>query len=249
MITLNGLLSVPSYAGTTALLQKKTSPLNIDPIRIDNFLQARQLRGDLPQAKFFIKNLETLKIAVNPDGTGIKGVERIFNNAEERVSKGENVSGHYFEAVLGIAFLNAGFKVKEISPKKFIEPEDKQAYIKKREIDFVVIKNGIKYYVEAKVHIGRVIESDKKNNQTKFLIEIANEFGAVPVIVLNSAENTFTEDLELKGLVQKDFSGHDIRQITRYIERYPQLHFWKVPEGRYQTAEDLDNISAKKRIS
>jgi hypothetical protein len=228
MITLNRLLSAPPYTDITALLQKKTSPLNIDPARIANFLQARQLRGDLPEAKLFIENLERLETLVNPDRKRGIGVERIFENAEERVSKKENPSGHYFEARLGIAFVNAGFKIKEISAKKSLEQRDENmpAYIQRREFDFVVVKDGIKYYVEATKHIGRVIEADEKNQKTEFLVKIANKYGAVPVRVLDS------------------FSNKDKRQIAKHLENFPELRIWRVPEDSNQTIEDLDIISA-----
>ena len=247
MINLNGLLLAPTtrIPATQIILWRDLDSLNIDGIRIANFLQARQEKGDLPQAKFFIKNLEKLKAAVNPDRTNIIGVERIFKNAEERISKNENVSGHYFEAILGIAFVNAGFKIKEISAKKSLEVQNGQAYIKRREVDFVVIKDGIKYYIEAKAHIGRVIESDEKNKQTEFLVKIANRYNAVPVIVLNSVEATFTEDFELEDLMSKDFDDHDKRQIRRYLRNYPQLQFWRVPENRYQKAEDLNIVKRR----
>lgn len=235
-----------------SVFERKTLPkfiyfLDIDAIRINRFFQSRQAKEDLFQATLFIQNLERLKNSKNPDGTKIIGVERIFENTEERISKGENLSGHYFEANLGVALINAGFKIKEVSAKKSLDdtPSNPKQYIQRREVDFVVIKDNIKYYVEAKVHIGRLIESDKKNKKTDFLVNISKKYGAVPVIILNSLEMAYPEDHDPQDLMQKDFSEHDKRQILKYLEKHPELKFWKVPDQRFTVIEDLNIINPR----
>lgn len=238
---------VPSIISERNLLPKLIYFLDIDETRINRFFQSKQAKENSLQAILFIQNLERLKNATNPDGTRIMGVERIFKNIEERISKGEDLSGHYFEATLGIALVNAGFKIKEISAKKSLEdtPSNPKQYIQRREVDFVAIKDNIKYYIEAKTHIGRLIESDTKNKKTDFLVDISNKYGAVPVVILNSLETDYSESYDSQDLIQKDFSAHDKRQILKYLERHPELKFWRVPDQRFQRVENLDIIDPR----
>ncbi len=225
--------------------------------RVISFLERLDREKDLPHAIFFITNLIKLNNINNADGSEVKGVKRIFNNAEEILLQEKYVAGFYFEAELALSLIEAGFKVEEVSISKITNDEgetkdlrDRNGY--PREIDMIIEKeiDGeiYKFIIEAKTGFRKNMMPAYNNRlhyQLISLIEFANERDAIPVMIVRDKEPVLSEAGELIYFKSNEPSSRTKEQCEHSLAYYHQLLIWKVPPKGFSSTEELNFISSK----
>ena len=207
---------------------------------------------------FFINKLRELKNAKNPDGSSVKGVERIFQNAEEILLEGKDISGFIFEANLACTLIDAGFNVREVSVrenadgKKLISSDGLE-----REIDIIAEKEfdgcNLTFYIEAKSSIDDLISSDKKNGQLSALIELAERHkpSAQPVVMLKSRISILSNHGDLKRTELREFNRTETEKIKLCLSAHRgRALIWREPLKEISEIDDTDelNIVSKKEL-
>lgn len=224
--------------------------------RIIDFLKDRKKAGDLKNAIFFLYNLETLSNLRNHDGSNVKGVERIFENAQEAVEKGDNVHGFYFEAIAALSLMEAGFSIKEVSVRQIerngIVEELIDSHGSPREIDFIAEKDlgeGVqKIFCDAKSSVVSMILSNDQNKQMGALVEIANKYGALPAIILKTREAKVSSDGSIDCFQPIAIKPKDKRQIFKFLTSYPELLIWDESGNNIVSNEEVDSWREERRI-
>ena len=226
--------------------------------RVSDFLDSRDREKDLPHAIFFINNLIKLKTIKNPDGTFIKGVERIFENAEEMLSQGKNVAGFYFEAELALSLIEAGFSIKEVSVSKITNDKGETEELRDhdgypREIDMIAEKEidgeSFRFDIEAKTGFKiKARNNNRLNYQVAALTEFAHTDDSIPVMILRDREPILSENGELVYLKPKEPKNKIKKQCKNYLIHYPQLLIWKVPLKNFSDVEELNLVDSKELI-
>ncbi len=224
--------------------------------RVIDFLENRYREKDLPHAIFFIKNLIKLKTIKNPDGTSVKGVERIFENAEEIISQRKIVAGFYFEAELALYLIEAEFNVREVSICKITNDKGETEKLRDRngypiEIDMIAEKEidgeFFKFDIEAKSGLGGK-RGNRLNHQVAALTQFADADDSIPVMILRDRESVLSESGELIYLKSKRLNKKAKEQCKDYLVHYPQLLIWKVPPRDFSDVEGLNLIDPKELI-
>lgn len=224
--------------------------------RIIDFLNDRRKAGDLKNAIFFLYNLETLSNLRNHDGSKVKGVERIFENAEEAVEKGDNVHGFYFEAIAALSLMEAGFSIKEVSVRQIkrngVVEELIDSHGSYREIDFIAEKDlgeGVqKVFCDAKSSVVSMILSNGESRQTDAFVEIANKYGALPAIILKTREAKVSSDGSINYFQPIAITPKDKRQVFRYLTNYPELLIWDESGNNVVSNEEVQAQKEQRRI-
>jgi len=202
--------------------------------RIINFLEDRREFGDLESAIFFLHNLETMSNLTNKDGSRVIGVERVFENAEEAVEKGDKVHGFYFEAIAALSMMDAGFSIKEVSVRKIERNGTVEELIDNhgsyREIDFIAEKDFgegvVRIFCDAKSSVVSMILSNRSTKQMDAFMEIADKYDAVPAIILKTRDAKVSSDGSIDYFQPKAISRKHQRQISRFLADYPGLLIW-----------------------
>ena len=200
---------------------------------------------------FFINKLRELKNAKNPDESSVKGVERIFENAEEILSEGKEISGFVFEADLACRLIKAGFNVREVSVRenangeKLISSDGLE-----REIDIIAEKEfndcNLIFYIEAKTSISDLINADTKNGQLSALIELAERHSpsAQPVVILKSGTPIISPHGEFQYHKNGKFLPTEKQRIARcFLDHDQKVLIWQEPHSRINNDNQLDQLS------
>lgn len=215
--------------------------------RIVDFLYDRRKAKDLKNAMFFLYNLETLSNVRNPDGSKVKGVERVFENAEEAMVKGDRVHGFYFEAISALSLMERGFSIKEVSVRKIerngIVEELIDTHGSPREIDFIAQKDfgeGVaQIFCDAKSSVVSMILSNEHSKQIDAMIEIANKYGALPAIILKTREAKISSDGSINYFQPFALKPKDKRQIIKFLTDYPKLLIWDETGSNVVSSEEV----------
>lgn len=215
--------------------------------RIINFLEDRKESGDLENAIFFLYNLETLSNLQNKDGSQVKCVERVFENAEEAIEKGDKVHGFYFEPIAALSMMDAGFSIKEVSVRS-IERNGRteeliDSHNSPREIDFIAEKDfgegTVKIFCDAKSSVVSLIMSNLSSKQTDALVELADKYDAVPAIILKTRDAKVSSDGTIDHFQGIGFSRKHRKQICRFLTDYPGLLIWDESGNNIATDKEL----------
>ena len=223
--------------------------------RVVNFLRRldHSPQRNANEGIFFINKLRELKNAKNPDGSSVKGVERIFKNAEEILSQRKEISGFVFEADLACRLIKAGFNVREVSVR---ENADGEKLISsdglEREIDIIadIQFNGDKltFYIEAKTSIYDLIAANERNGQLSALIELAERHSpsAQPVVILKSSTPKIFLDGRCTHNIKCKFEPQEKHSIAQcFLDYGGTVLFWKEPpESKIKSDNELDQLSS-----
>ena len=237
----NPSIDIQKRAEIISLANDFVSELNLDTRdifsfneRVVNFLYKRKTDGDLSNAMFFIRNLTSLAAIRYEDDSSIIGVERVFENAEDVLKKRGNLSGFYFEPIAALSLLENGYMIKELSARHFTNGQKTERFIssdrKEREIDIVAQKDLgdkiVTLFIDAKTCIAALRERDKKNHQVNALIELANKYDAVPIIVLRTKDPVITFDGKLMDYNPLSLSTRTNTDIANLLSGKKELLIW-----------------------
>ena len=81
-------------------------------------------------------------------------------------------------------------------------------------------------FIDAKTCIAALRERDKKNHQVNALIELANKYDAVPIIVLRTKDPVITSDGKLMDYNSLSFSTKTNTDIANLLSGKKELLIW-----------------------
>lgn len=213
--------------GFVSLYEKNEKPDYEFRGKVIDFLASREKHGDLSKAMFFIRNLAELKKIKYEDGTKIKGVERLFENAEVADHFGDNPSGFYFEAIAGLSLIQNKFKIREFSMREISGEELVSSDGIDREVDIFaeldLDSEIVPVFIDAKSCFSAIGASQNKNHQLDALIEISENYNAVPVVVLRTKDPVLTPDGKLMDYESLSFSSHTYNGLIGYLAEKKML--------------------------
>lgn len=201
---------------------------------IEDFLFMEKAAGDLPQAMLFIRNLSKLKAITYKDGSKIIGVERLFLNAEEAQAQGDNPQGFYFEALAALSLNKIAFKIEELSVRN-VSNNGKVETLrssdgKRREIDIIAKAKfhgeTVTFFIDAKSSFASMLNSDQYNGQIDALIELADRYNAIPVVLLRTKRPVISRTGELLGFTKLTTEQETRRGMVDYLRSKSQLLIW-----------------------
>ena len=191
---------------------------------VTEFLRSIERVNDLPHAKYFIRNLTKLK------KLGVKGIEVLLRRSQE---DDENcVHGHYCLADIAVLLTKNGFEVTHVAVSESVWDENPRSLTTrsgfKREIDVYAIKDGQKYFFKIKTTPDGLY--DDELSKVPDLVDLAEQHGAIPVVILDTSVPVLDENGELLYTYPKTFKLDDVDKILKFVhekkELYPNLEQW-----------------------
>ncbi len=210
----------------------------------------------LKECYFFLNNLLKLKDHNNTDRSTIVGIKRGFTNLEEVIAKNQCVSGIFFEAEVAIALTKAGFSIKEISVREYNGTKLISTDGLEREIDIIAEKeyDGEKtiFNIEVKSNPVTILLSEGRNCQIGALVEMSKRQNRVPIVIIPDRITIISNSGTPVYQHEKTVSSKDLRQVDKFLQRYPELLIWRIPKDKHEGSEELNFTSSaihKKQIS
>ena len=124
--------------------------------------------------------------------------------------------------------------IKELSARHFTNGQNTKRFISsdgnEREIDIVAQKDIgdeiVTLFIDAKTCIDALKESNMKNHQVDALIELANKYDAVPIIVLRTKDPVITSDGKLMDYNPLSLSTRTNTDIANLLSGKKELLIW-----------------------
>ena len=179
------------------------------------FLQRRKTQGELRDAKQFFKRLSILANVYH-----VKGIEKLFFNAERNDSLSPQVKqkdfeykdfrGFYNESTAVYLLCQNGYNIEEVSKEISVNGQ-------RHEIDAVIRNNeGKAYYIDIKSN-QYSLQHKRILNQINALAEIAKNNTATPVIM-------FTNILDSRDLA----SNPSFFPVYGFLKSHDSLEVWSI---------------------
>ena len=224
-------------------IEEVSKPFHDDPElkhRMWEFLLNRKEAGELPQAKFFLRNLAKLRSIRYEDGSSIWKVGRLFRNTELAIKKGQNPSGFYFEAITALELIYAGFKVTRISKRRTFENGNIERLQGNdginREVDIAAEKiidgKKIKFHIEVKSSVDGLMKAFYETKELKALMDVAKSHNVQQIVILKDREPILTEDGELFRYEYISLTSKEKKKIARCKNAFPDLSILTLSENK-----------------
>lgn len=190
-----------------------------------NFLSGRESKNDIIRAIALIKGLTELK------RLGVEGTKRVLLKAYKADLEGKCTDGYLTEVNTALSLIENSFTVHSLSVsqityhKKKIDLRSQDGI--RREIDIIASKDLgseiVPLFIEVKNSSEALEKSIQKNDQIAALVEIAERFNAVPVVILKTSSPFYLRNGNINYRVplkpRKDI-------VINLLAKYTKLLAW-----------------------
>lgn len=194
-------------------------------VLVIDFLSNRESKNDLSSALALVKGLIKLK------RLGVEGTKRVLFQAYNADLEGGCPNGYLTEVNTALSLIENGFTVHGLSVtqlssgSKKIRLRSKDSV--KREIDIIASKNFdeelVTFFIEIKSSPKALQDSIIKNDQIAALIEIADSFDAVPVIILKTSNPLYWRNGAVRDLATLNPSKDT---VVNLLAKHTKLLGW-----------------------